>query len=241
MPDASIVLTHILEFVQADEWESAQAYLTEHQAVLFSDGTEAAFDHLIAQTAPENANDRRIFYTHRALLHRAQAIGIDEAFAEFHQVRAEHPNAVMMPIELLPIVQHLQQTAPTRARVYLDENPDVREQLIALGILQIKQQTSQTIESIILSFINANTWDAKQTILEKNPRALNSPASVIFFEEALQKAQGNSTETYVLEAHQRLLTRAQEIGIDAAFAEAKQALEDAKNAGYDVSPPDRLQ
>jgi hypothetical protein len=90
---------------------------------------------------------------------------------------------------------------------------------------------------VILAFINARTWADKQRIAEQNPVALFSAGTVIFFEEALRRAIGNPVDTLVLEAHQRLLTRCQEIGLAAAFAEAEAALQAAKDAGYDTTPP----
>ncbi|MFP4323614.1 MAG: hypothetical protein ACLFTK_14265, partial [Anaerolineales bacterium] len=103
------------------------------------------------------------------------------------------------------------------------------------GLVQRQQNTS--VESVILRFINANSWEDKQRIVENNPRALFGPAAVIFFEEHLARARGDEINTMVLQAHQQLLTRCQEIGIAEAFAEAAEALRQARDDGHDILPP----
>lgn len=234
MPKPTIVAA-ILNFIQTDSWDASAQVLEQQKSILFGEGVDDAFAALIEQ-AGDNVEDKRIFYTHRSLIHRAKEIGITPAFEELKNIRRQNPRMHLVPVELVPILQQLETASPTRVRAFLQENPDIREQLLDMGILEIRAQPpEQSLDDIILRFINATNWEDKRRILENNPRALNSAAAVVFFEEALRKAVG--MDTMVLQAHQRLLTRCQEIGIEAAFAEAQQALDDAKNAGYDMSPP----
>jgi len=221
-------------FLNAPDW-TATRQLVENETDLLS---EAALDLLAAwQSAAPSADDRRILATHAWLLRRCQAVGVETAFAELLASRRHHAHLPLLPPPLAEVVAALENTSPARLRAYLEANPATRDELIALGILRQKQE--DTLERILLAFINASTWAEKQKLAEENRMVLFSAGAVVFFEEALRKAQNKPLNRLVLETHLQLLTRCEEIGIAAAFAEAQAALEAAKAQGYDLTPPTR--
>ena len=234
-PDRDRVIKGILAFINTANWDESQRVVESNAEMLLSENIESAFEILLAQAV--NVEDKRIFQTHRSLLRRCREIGISAAFDELKTARRDNPGIPLIPVELIPVGRHLEQVSPARMRAYLDENPQTRDVLAELGIIERRQNTS--VESIILAFINASSWAEKKQFAQKNPRALFSAAAVIFFEEALHRAraESNQMDVMVLEGHQKLLTRCQEIGIDEAFAEAEAALQAARDEGYDLSPP----
>ncbi len=227
----------IIEWVDSADWDASQAYLDAHQADLLTDAADAVFAFLLARDEA-TPDDLRILTAHRALLARARAAGIPAAYAELASALATYPDLPLLPVPLLPTLRHLQSLSPARLRAYLDEHPGLRDTLMTFGVLNRQQNTS--VESVILRFINANSWEEKRRIVEQNPRALFGPAAVIFFEEHLARAAGDEVNTMVLQAHQRLLTRCQEIGIAEAFQEADDALRQARDDGHDILPPRHL-
>jgi hypothetical protein len=225
----------LLDYLNAPDWAASQAYLEAHQLDLFTYPALQLLDEMIR--AAGSLGDKQILHTHRALIQQAQQIGIGPAYEEFLAVRAAHPGLPLLPVHLTEVIKHLATLSPARMKAWLESHPEVREQLMELGLLQQNRPAESSLDQVILAFINARSWPEKQRIAEQNPVALFSAGTVIFFEAALRRALGNPVDTLVLEAHQRLLTRCQEIGIPAAFAEAEAALQAAKDAGYDTTPP----
>jgi hypothetical protein len=226
-------LAHRLHaFLNAPDWTATRQQVENDPALL----SEAALALLAAwQSAASSADDRRILATHAWLLRRCQAVGVETAFAELLASRRHHAHLPLLPPPLAEVIAALENTSPARLRAYLEANPATRDELITLGVLRQKQ--ADTLERIILAFINASTWAEKQRLAEENRMVLFSAGAVVFFEEALRKAQDEPLNRLVLEAHRQLLSRCEAIGIASAFAEAQAALATAKAQGHDLTPP----
>ncbi|MCL4862276.1 MAG: tetratricopeptide repeat protein, partial [Caldilineaceae bacterium] len=101
---AQALADRLVAWLQTPDWDASQQYLREHAGELLSDEAEAALQLLLAAN-PGNGQ----IELHIALLAGCRAVGIDAAYAEFHQATAINAamNALMAAASLAELEQAL--------------------------------------------------------------------------------------------------------------------------------------
>jgi hypothetical protein len=100
----------LMDYLNAPDWAASEAYLEAHQLDLFTYPALQLLDEMIR--AAKSLGDKQILHTHRALIQRAQSLGIRPAYEEFLAVRAAHPGLPLLPVHLTEILKHLSTLSP---------------------------------------------------------------------------------------------------------------------------------
>lgn len=127
----------------------------------------------------------------------------------------------MLPVALSDepeqTLRHLRAQAEAEAERLRQQNPEAYRHLD-----QIAQQALDAgpLLQTVQQFIQANTWDATQRVVEQHPELLGDEATSLLSQllEA-SRSQGDTNILHILTEHLALLHRCRQVGVDHAFAE----------------------
>jgi CHAT domain-containing protein/tetratricopeptide (TPR) repeat protein len=137
-------------------------------------------------------------------------------------------------------MERLAETYPDPRPEYLGQAMGVPRDALAemIDVDELPQATSRTppLLDALRLFGEADTWSASYLVVQEHPELLGEEADSLLVEIALAQSGEGARQT--IEEHRVFLRRCREVGVEAAYAEKRSAIHDAKQAAV---PPELAQ
>ncbi len=213
LPDAARALRTLLN---SRSWPESHQIIEHDQGVLLTDATDRLLDQLLqsARKDPDPQSVRGVVYLglHLRLLRAARRKGLDQAWADFEDALKE---AHVIPDDVPPPLIESPSPPPAAPEPLPPAPPTKRV---------VKDATPAEIAEAVAAFLGASSWVVARAILEERQGALLTDRAIRLINEqadALRK-HANGRDLYaarLLHLQAQLLRRAQQVGLDRAWAE----------------------
>jgi hypothetical protein len=225
----------IRAFLNTNSWDETRAVLEREQALLLTESASRflleALEHARQSDDLEMQQRGDYLEAHLALLHRAREVGISAAWEEFqatYMSREDEEEGAAGQITLTEdeAERAAQDAAFLVEKLGLDagdpEIPAVQEHLRQkLDEARQPPDPEQVLAATIYAFLSARSWEETLAFLKRNQALLLSEPAREFLSRLVGQAWRipDEDDARYMEVHLKLLTRARQIGLDAAWAE----------------------
>ena len=242
----------IKAFLATNSWEETRSVLEREQALLLTESVSQfladAITHAWQSDDPEIRKRAQYLEAHLTLLQRAREVGIPAAWEEFTAVYISSSEEEQRAEGQIGLTEEEAERAAQDAAFLVEKfGLDVDDPTIPAIQAQLRQKLAEArqppdpeqvaLAEAMQSFLRAANWEETHALLERDQALLLSEIASQILALMVERAWRNDEEddARYLEVHLKLLARARELGVEAAWAEFEAARQAEKDRA-DVAP-----